>query len=134
MAPSYPPKPIKSSSLESSEGRAPGPLLAPDGKLVELNGRPARIGGIATETLPLECKLGRQGAFDCRRRHSGDSYGAVEGYPQACDDWQQARDERQQARHQLGQAGAIFVLSTFAERQEADDQKVGGPSRPAFLC
>jgi hypothetical protein len=48
----------------------------------------------------------------------------VEGYPQARDDWQQAGDDRQQAQHQLGQADSIFVLPTFAKRQEADDQEV----------
>ena len=97
-------------------------------------GAPREIGGIARENLPLECKLGRQRAFDCRRRHSGESYGAVEGYPEGRDDWQQARDDRQQAQHQLGQAGSVFVLPAFAERQEADDQEVGGSSRPALLC
>jgi hypothetical protein len=79
---------------------------------------------IARENLSLEGKLGRQPAFDSRRRHSGESYGAVEGYPQASHNRQQAGDDRQQAQHQLGQAGRGLMLPALVDGQEADDQEV----------
>jgi hypothetical protein len=105
--------------------RSLGALLAPDCELVELNASPGGKPPQRKGKLTTRRQVGPATCLRCWRRHSGESYGAVEGYPQARDVREQARDDRQQAQHQLGQAGSIVVLQSFAERQEADDQEVG---------
>jgi len=84
----------------------------------------AESGTIAKGKLTTGRQVWPATAFDSRRRHSGDSHGAVEGYSQARDDRQQARDDRQQAQHQLRQAGRGLVLPALVDDQEADDQEV----------